>query len=297
MSRSVPLERHRVRSRLWRFLKRPWHEKLISAKAFCGRQLSDIPIPIRLPFGAIWLARNDNVGEAIRSNKFENAESAFVSRYLRPGMNVLDIGANQGYYTLLASQKVGSAGRVISFEPSPRERKALQIHKWLNVCKNIQVIGLAVGFTEGPTELLVVQGHETGCNSLRPPVVLGETKPVRVEVVRLDGWLEANKIDRVDFIKLDVEGAELDALKGAVKLLQTKPRPLVLVEVQDLRTKAWGYPAKEILIYLRDRDYIWYGFSADGTTKLLNLDADCFEGNFLACPNEVRSIIEARNGA
>src|SRR5712692_2967903 len=171
--------------RMWRFLRKPWQEKANSVRFRWSAGIARIPKLMRLPFGAWWVLRKDNLGEPLRRESFETAELAFVGRFLRPGMTVLDLGAHHGLYTLLASKRVGPMGIVIAFEPSPRERKALLFHTLLNRCKNVNVQQWALGNEETDACLHVVQVLETGCNSLRPPVVSGETYPVTVHVVRL----------------------------------------------------------------------------------------------------------------
>jgi FkbM family methyltransferase len=275
-----------VLSRVGRFLQKPWREKIASLRYRWHAATASIPVPVRLPFGAWWLLRNDHLGGPIRAGEFETAELAFAGRFLQSGMTVLDIGAHHGLYTLLASRSVGPSGRVFSFEPSPRERRALRLHLALNFCWNVKVQGLALGSEETQADLFVVQGSQTGCNSLRPPIVISETAPVRVEVLRLDDWLEAHRIDRVDFIKLDVEGGELEVLKGVEKLLERQPRPVILAEVQDLRTGPWGYRAKEIIEYLIHRGYKWFSITIEGYLEELDINAAEFDGNFVATPLE-----------
>jgi FkbM family methyltransferase len=210
-------------------------------------------------------------------------------------MTVLDIGAHHGLYTLLASIRVSPGGRVFAFEPSPRERKALQWNMRLNRCKNVVIEGLALGNEEGELSLYVVEGHETGCNSLRPPVVSGFTRGVPVRVTLLDAWLETHEVKRVDFIKLDVEGGELAVLQGAQKLLQSAPRPVILAEVQDIRTQPWGYCASEIIRHLSAKGYKWFSLSAEGLLAPLDVTAESFDGNFVACPEESESPLLASN--
>jgi FkbM family methyltransferase len=283
--------------RISRFLQKPWPEKVNSVKHRWDAFKARIPVPIRLPFGALWILRNDNLGELLRTSTFEKEEVAFVARFLQPGMTVLDVGAHHGLYTLLASKCVGPLGRVFSFEPSPRERRALHLHLTLNLCRNVKVQGLALGSGQTQTDLFVVQGSQTGCNSLRPPIVVSETVPVRVEVVRLDDWLEAHKVDRVDFIKLDVEGGELEVLNGAEKLLERQPRPVILAEVQDLRTRPWEYRAKEIIEYLIHRGYKWFNITIEGYLEELDINAAEFDGNFIATPLEHEAELQvAANG-
>jgi FkbM family methyltransferase len=272
--------------RVWRFLRKPWPEK---KKSFYFRWRSifpNTPAPLRLPFGAWWLVRSDNAGLPISEGRFESAELGFVDRFVRPGMTALDIGAHHGLYTLLLSKKIGASGRVFSFEPSPREGVALRKHLKLNRCRNVAVEELAVGDENKEGQLHVVEGFETGCNSLRPPIVMSETSPVCVCVRRLDDWVSERRLDAVDFIKLDVEGGELAALRGASRFLERRPRPVILVEVQDVRTQPWGYRAKDILLYLASRDFRWFRLLEGGIVELLDLSPESFEGNFVAWPSE-----------
>jgi FkbM family methyltransferase len=248
--------------------------------------LFGIPLRVRLPFGSLWIARNDATGRMILRGHFENAESRFMGQFLKPGMVVLDIGAHHGYYSLLASQKVGPTGKVIAFEPSTRERRNLLQHLRLNSCANVHVEESALGDTEGNAEFFVVKGRETGCNSLRPPDVHQPTQAIEVRVARLDDFARQNDLKRVDFVKMDVEGAELSVLKGASEFLERRPRPVIFCEVQDLRTRPWGYAAKEIVDFLRQKGFSWYIPSADGEVRPLPPNQNEFDGNFVAVPEE-----------
>ena len=179
-----------------------------------------LPIPFRLPWGGWWFAWNDVIGKHIRlSDKFEQGEQAFLLRFLEPRMTVLDIGAHHGLYTLLASKKVGSQGHVVAFEPSPRELNRLRWHLRINRCRNVRVEPYALGRKEDLADLYVCTVHETGCNSLRPPNVAEPLSKVQVPVKVLDHYVEGTALKTVDFVKLDVEGGELDVLKGAEKHL------------------------------------------------------------------------------
>lgn len=278
----------RLSDRVRRFLAKSPSEKFASVASRFRGPLERVPIPVRLPFGAWWLARNDHVGRPIREGQFETAEYLFVERFLQPGMTMLDLGAHHGFYTLLGSKKVGGRGGVVAFEPSPRERRILLRHLRLNRCKNVVVEDLALGSHEGWGDLFLVEGHETGCNSLRPPIVDGSTRRVRVRVVRLEDWLRRSAIKQVDFIKMDVEGAELEVLRGAGSLLETRPRPTILAEVQDLRTAAWGYAAKEAIRFLLEKGYRWYEIDSGGRFVPLDVNQDSFHGNFVAIPEEVQ---------
>lgn len=277
---------------LRRFLAKPWPEKMVSIRGRCLRVFG--LFPTRLPFGDWWIAYNDYSGNAILAGRHETAERNFVEEFLRPEMTVLDIGAHHGLYTLLAARKVGPTGRVVAFEPSRRERQKLGLHMRLNRCVNVKVENFALGSSDGEADFFLVDGPNTGCNSLRPPNVEEPTKVVRVPVKTLDSYLNTRKIERVDFIKMDVEGAEWEALKGAVNLLERRPRPVILCEVQDIRTQPWGYRAKEVIEFLCCRQFSWFCLAPDGNLEALDVQQEKFDGNFLAVPQERLEACNAR---
>jgi len=279
-------------SRFQKFWKKPWREKVKAAQYRWVRVFPRIPMPIRLSFGGWWLARNDFVGAALFHGGFEGAELSFVERFLSPGMTVLDIGAHHGFYTLLASYKVGSSGRVLAVEASARERQRLTLHLRINGCRNVQVEGCALGEVEGQAEFHLVLGGQTGCNSLRKPVVSEPTQKISVRVRRLDDVLADRCLEKVDLVKLDVEGGELAVLKGGQELLRRRPRPLFLVEVQDVRTRTWGYAAREIIDFLSYADYAWFKPLMGGRLQRMDTNEHEYNGNFVAIPREKVDSLE-----
>jgi FkbM family methyltransferase len=273
-------------TRINRFLRKPLHEQSRSFYVRWRQLFPNLPIPVRLPYGAWFVARNDYFGSKLTYDGFETAERAFVQNFLKPGMTVMDVGAHHGLYTLLASKCVGDAGRVIAFEPSPRERRALLLNLRLNRTKNVRVESLALGSRNIQTELYVVERLETGGNSLRPPVTPSATSKIPVHVRRLDDWATESQIDQADLIKLDVEGGELEFLQGAERFLTGSRRPVILAEVQDIRTQPWGYRAKEIIRHLHERNFAWFRISSDGRLEQLDSSAEEYDGNFVAIPRE-----------
>lgn len=281
--------------RLRRFVARPTSEKVRSISLRMRRIFPKFPVLFRLPFGAWFLAGNSHVDGALLANEFESAEINFVQKYLKPGMVTLDIGAHHGLYTILASKRVGSSGMVVAFEPSPRERKQLSRNLRLNFCRNVRVQTFALGIEHSQADLFLVEGGEDGCNSLRPPVVDSATHPVRVEVFPYDDIAPKLGLTRVDFIKLDVEGAELDVLKGALGLLKTAPRPVLLVEIYDIRTQPWGYKAREIVEFLEQLGYRWFELLNNGSIRPIAPNLQVYDANLVAIPEE-QAHLESRNG-
>jgi FkbM family methyltransferase len=272
--------------RIRRFLASPPRRKYITLANRARRFFPGMPIPLRLPSGVWWLAEKSALDHELIYNEFEQMETRFVERLLRPGMTVVDVGAHHGLYTLLASKRVGRKGRVIAFEPSPREFRRLKKHLRWNRCSNVQLMPCAVGDEPGETDFYLVDGSQDWCNSLRPPAVDEPTSRVRVSVRRLDDALEELDVSKVDFIKLDVEGAELSVLYGVMRVLLRGSRPAILAEVQDIRTQPWGYTAREIIQFMIRMDYRWFAIAAKGALLPISCDQEKYDANLVALPVE-----------
>ena len=258
-----------ILAKLMHFLKAPNQEKRIMVRYRIlqtrNNWLPRLPLPVRTSWGAWWLAWNDVMGKQVFMHDYrEQGEQEFLLHFLQSGMTVLDIGAHQGNHTLLFSSQVGSEGLVVAFEPSPRELQRLKLHLAINRCRNVRVEPVAVGNNEVTEELFVCLGVETGCNSLRPPSVDDPIQKIEVPVITIDKYLEINEISKVDFVKIDIEGAELDALRGAAEMVDGL-KPSFLCELADMRTEPWGYHARDIYSFLQDRGYRWFSITQDGS--------------------------------
>jgi len=274
--------------RIRRFLASPMRSKYITLANRARRIFPHMPIPLRLPFGAWWLAEGSALDQELIYNEFEEMEMKFVKKLLRRHMTVVDVGAHHGLYTLLASKCVGWDGHVVAIEPSPRECARLEKHLRLNRCSNVELVPYAAGEDPGEADFYLVNGFHDWCNSLRPPAIKESAGTVRVQVRRLDDILSELEISKVDLVKLDVEGAELPVLYGATKLLQRKSPPAMLVEVQDVRTRQWGYASREILQFLMRMDYQWFAISAKGVLLPISCDEESYDANLVALPRERR---------
>ena len=256
-----------------------WRPRL---RRLWNRVLPGVPLPLRIAPGFWWIARRDVISDALFSGTFETSGRAFLTSFLEPGMTVLDVGAHGGVYTMLAARLVSPGGRVVSFEPSDRERTRLLDHLRLNGITNVTVVPSAVGAEDGEVELLVVGGQETGCNSLRKPP--GErARGVRVPITTLDACIERHGIGRVDFIKMDIEGGERDALRGAERLF-SRDRPALLCEIEPARIAPWGYDPHEILSMLDRRQYDWFSLDPDGLPVALRDRPATLSGEYVALP-------------
>lgn len=213
-------------------------------------------------------------------------ELRFLWKYLQPGMTFVDIGAFHGIYSTIAARRLGDRSRVVAFEPSPRDRRRLQLHLKYNGIKSVVVEPYAVAAEEGEAALKVVIGGYQNMNSLRPPAVDQPVQQVAVRTIGLDEYLRRNQIDKVDLMKVDAEGGEIQIFNGA-KTLLSRFRPLVICEVLDKVTRPWGYPAHEIVERLRAYEYGWFEILPDGSLLAHQPRSEYPEGkNFLAVPVE-----------
>lgn len=161
--------------------------------------------------GKKWVVGSGEHGYWLGS--YEMGKRIAFEKEINAGSMVYDIGANVGYYTLLASVLTGDQGQVVAFEPLPRNIAYLKKHVKLNRLDNVEIFEAAVSDQAG--EATFDLGASTAMGHL------SDSGELRVRVVSLDGLLAAGKISPPDFIKLDVEGAEYHVLKGARQLLKT----------------------------------------------------------------------------
>jgi FkbM family methyltransferase len=219
-------------------------------------------------------------------------ELRFLWKYLQPGMTFVDVGAFHGIYSTIAARRLRDRSRVIAFEPSPRDRHRLQLHLRYNGIKSVVVEPYAVAAEAGEAALKVVVGEYQNMNSLRAPAVDQPVQQVVVQTITLDGYLHQNQIDKVDLMKIDAEGAEIQIFNGA-KTLLSRYRPLVICEVLDKVTRPWGYPAHEIVERLRAYEYGWFEIFPDGSLLPHQPRSEYAEGrNFLAVPLEKQKDIQ-----
>lgn len=190
------------------------------------------PAPVELqPLEQVQV-RADVVYEAQGSRMYLNPADTIVSRVIArdgiwepletevfrskvgPGDVVVDVGANLGYYTLLAARLVGNAGHVYAFEPDPESFALLERNVALNGYENVTAVPLALGRAPGKLQLFL-NAKNRGDHRVYDPT--GKRRSVDVDVVTLDAYLKAHEVPRVDFLKIDTQGAECLILEGARK--------------------------------------------------------------------------------
>lgn len=184
----------------------------------------------------------DYIQRSIYLGVFEPWESAAVRRHLKPGMTFVDVGANVGYYTLMASALVGDAGCVLAFEPSPYAFARLAEAVGRNGLSNVLPLQVGLDKSEGVRRLFMPD--EPG-NHTPSMVERGEGRPVEVPVRRLDDCLAERRVERVDLLKLDVEGFEPNVVEGATAYVRAGRVGALLCEFNSYWLERNGTSAEE----------------------------------------------------
>jgi len=156
---------------------------------------------------------------------YESEVSSYISKNLRPGETFMDIGANNGYYTILAADLVGTNGKVISVEPNPNAFQRLLQNIEINNLSNIVALNVALSDHETKTMLYLNEDSEDGLASLSK----GEqNQPLcEVELKRFDNLIDD---ENISIIKMDVEGSEIDIIKGMENYLRSHREIKIIME-------------------------------------------------------------------
>jgi FkbM family methyltransferase len=197
------------------------------------------------------------------SGKYEPCTMSVIRHILRRGDVFVDVGANIGLVTLLASRWVGRDGRVVSVEPSRREFERLRAHVDRNALDNVDTIHAAAGDRDGSAVLHVAGLDRSGFNTLEGHFVsdgVEEAYSENVSLVRVDTVVSEKNLRKVDVIKVDVEGGEHDVLDGARQTI-ARDKPALLLEVGDRPDQAARRQQTEG--FLREHGYAFVAIDGD----------------------------------
>jgi FkbM family methyltransferase len=178
-----------------------------------------------------------------------------LCKYIKPGFTVVDAGAHIGYFTLLISRLVGPRGKVFALEPLPKNIRRLEEHLSWNHCnQNTQIFPFALAEQDGEEKFLYFDISTIGrlaSSESKSNIVAQPPSCITVKCRSLDALFQNLNIELLDFVKIDVEGAEFRALQGMSKILNMY-RPKLLIEVHNEKNIG------EIFNFLEKRDYRAY---------------------------------------
>lgn len=262
----------RIRRDLWQYYRQHGIQRPVKLRWYDG-------IRIRTFLG------NDMSLCLYVGGSFEPNEFVFLDSILDEGMTFIDGGANDGIYSLFAAKRVAPEGTVIAVEPSSREYDRLRANVRLNAASVIP-IKAALGALPGEATLAIAESGHEGQNTIGEAVSnpkIGTDRHERVRVLTIDELVEDHSPERVDVIKLDVEGSEVEALLGATDTIE-RHRPIVLLEAEAERFASQGRTKDDLWAVVSEHGYELFIFDAESGLLRTANGPDEPEGNAVAAP-------------
>jgi FkbM family methyltransferase len=216
---------------------------------------------------------------------FEPNSIKWIKKIVKPGMVVADVGANFGYYTIQLSRLIGSSGSVHAFEPSEQFRERLIYHICRNQCRN--VILSKFGLSDSRMNSVLYGGNTSAtlhwCDDRIEPYV-----KELIELETLDNYIANMSLNKLDFIKVDIDGHESRFVTGAIQTLKHY-QPIVLMEFMELALLRAGSDVEELAEKMRELGYILHsertGLPFSSSYEFLTEAKNCaFSTNILCIP-------------
>lgn len=228
------------------------------------------------------------LGMPLRGN-FEPECTFLIDKLIKKGNTIFDIGGNFGWYSCHFAQLVGETGKVHVFEPTniiDDLKNNLILNEFIDRCRLNKT---ALGDKNGTATLFIPKKLGTAFASLRKHNNQNSDDAINfsANIEKLDDYVIANKIDKVDFIKIDIEGAEYLALKGAEMILK-KNKPMILLEIQEEHIKYFDHTPDELISYIKDLGFNIYDIDQNEFGALRKIDSfsEAKNYNFLALKND-----------
>lgn len=232
-------------------------------------------IETSLKFG---IKMNLNIKEYVQAflynyGAYELPTINFFRKQIKQGMCVIDVGANVGYHSLIMTKLVGQKGSVYSFEPEIKNIELLNTNIKLNRFKNINIIKKAVSNQNGSIKLYLSNSDNLGVHSTVFCEDTVSNKFEEIEAVKLDDFVTDNQIKKVDFVKIDVEGAETDVLAGMENILLNH-RPIIVMELVEKLQNIKGWTTKSVKEMMKNKyNYKAYKILENGDHEELDINS------------------------
>lgn len=185
---------------------------------------------------------------------FEPAMCRTLERHLQPGSTFIDLGANEGYFSIIAGRICGPTGRVLAIEPQLRLLQVIEQNLNLNGLTNVSILNRAIGNCECDSEIYLTPSTLTGGSGFHNHSRYRLRKQ-KVTVTTLAKVLEDQAIHHVDLMKIDIEGHEFEALLGSPTVLESNRVKCIALELHDSILAARGKNKQEIVDLLKQTGY------------------------------------------
>jgi FkbM family methyltransferase len=189
---------------------------------------------------------------------FESKTISIMQDQVKTGMVALDIGANIGMYTILLSRLVGNSGKVYAFEPDPNTFEILKENLRLSKCNNVIVSQIALSNRD--TNVILSKPSEEYGDAFNFIKFVDFKNESTIKTQTLDNFLEINGVKGVEFIKIDVEGAELLCFLGAQKTLENSNSLFIVSECYEKYLLRFGHKISDLLIYMDQLKYECFNY-------------------------------------
>jgi len=213
---------------------------------------------------------------------YEKDTNEIMSRYIKEGMTVVEAGANHGSETVIIGKLIGEKGRLYAFEPLPILIERLSINIKINKQEDyVKIVPFALGELEQTIQFHIADEKLSNQGMGSKYLFSLATKTIFVEQTTLDKWAERTNLPAIDFIKMDIQGAELDLLRGGADTIK-RWKPVIYLEADEVQTSN-GHTTLEDIFSCLDG----YGYEVLLTTLKgsRTLDRHNLEsGNWLARP-------------
>jgi FkbM family methyltransferase len=229
---------------------------------------SEAPVLARAPNGLeVELDLRDDLQRLVFFGLYEAEETRFFLSRVKRGDIVMDVGANVGYYALLASTAVGPDGMVHAFEPIPGNARALTRNVERCGIENVKINVAAV--SDGSARELTLYMRAGASNSGWASIAKSATRenaPITVPAITIDEYVQKERLSRVDLVKLDVEGAEANVLRGGRTTFTREDAPDLICEINPFLLHRTGSTPAALVEAVRAFGYDVYDISARGAT-------------------------------
>ena len=232
------------------------------AMNWIGRRRID-PFWMQLPsdLGSLTYAcdlRDGLMREVCLTGRYEPQETALLRHLLRPGMTFVDVGANWGYFTLVGAHLVGATGRVLSLDADPRACRALHANLAKNRIASVAVRNIAASDRPGRLRFQEYesQAHDSGNFGVAQTTTVAERgRHLEIDAEPLDDVLDREEIDRVDLLKIDIEGGEAKAMAGLTRRLSSHRIAHISMELHPYHLRDLGTSPAAVIAELRRHGY------------------------------------------
>ena len=185
-------------------------------------------------------------------------EESFLLNLKLDGLTVFDVGGDQGIYTLFFASRVGDKGRVVTFEPNPESYRRIVANVELNEFGNVQVRHLGLGAEKGKLTFVFPAGEpargSADANIQAQLLQEKDSQTIEIEVNSLDSEINDSDLPEPDLVKIDVEGLEMDVLRGMKETLAQR-RPNLFIEVHGADVQSKDDNARQVVKFLLDAGY------------------------------------------